>query len=35
MTLQKDFDEILEPFGKNAAEFFMAASLYHARKISF
>ncbi len=35
MTLQKQFDEILDPLGNNAADFFMAASLYHARKVSF
>ncbi len=35
MTLQNKFDEILDSLGENAANFFMAASLYHARKISF
>ena len=34
MQLQQ-FDEILDPLGNNSAEFFMAASLYHARKVSF
>jgi hypothetical protein len=29
------FDEVLEPFGANAASFFLAASLYHAKKVSF
>lgn len=29
------FDEILEPLGNQSAEFFLAASLYHAQKISF
>ena len=29
------FDEVLEPLGKSSAEFFLAASLYHAQKISF
>jgi len=32
---QPEFEELLQPFGSNAAEFFLAASLYHARKISF
>lgn len=35
VLLKQEFDEVLEPFGKDAAEFFLAASLYHARKISF
>lgn len=35
MTLQKQFDEILDSLGNNSADFFMAASLYHARKVSF
>lgn len=35
VVLKQEFDEVLEPFGKNAAEFFLAASLYHAHKISF
>ena len=35
MTLQNKFDEILDSLGNNAANFFMAASLYHAQKISF
>ena len=29
------FDDVLEPLGKHSAEFFLAASLYHAQKISF
>ncbi len=33
--LNSHFNEILEPFGSHAAEFFLAASLYHAHKISF
>ena len=33
--MKNEFDEVLEPLGKNAAEFFLAAGLYHARKISF
>ncbi len=35
MILQNKFDEILDSLGNNAADFFMAASLYHAQKISF
>jgi hypothetical protein len=35
LNLQPEFDEVLQPFGHQAAEFFLAASLYHARKISF
>jgi Uncharacterised protein family (UPF0175) len=30
-----EFEELLEPFGSNATQFFLAASLYHAHKISF
>lgn len=35
VLLKPEFEEVLEPLGNNAAEFFMAASLYHAQKISF
>ena len=35
IPLQSEFDEILQPLGHDAAAFFLAASLYHARKISF
>ena len=35
VMLKNEFDEVLEPLGKNAAEFFLAAGLYHAKKISF
>jgi predicted HTH domain antitoxin len=35
IKLQPEFDDILQPLGTNAAQFFLAASLYHARKISF
>lgn len=35
IQLQSEFDDILQPLGSHAAEFFLAASLYHARKISF
>ena len=33
--LKPEFIEILQPLGANAGDFFLAASLYHARKISF
>lgn len=29
------FNEILEPLGAHSAQFFLAASLYHAKKVSF
>lgn len=29
------FDEILESLGGQSAQFFLAASLYHAKKVSF
>ncbi|SEH06044.1 UPF0175 family protein [Candidatus Venteria ishoeyi] len=35
VQLKQDFDEVLEPLGNHAVEFFLAASLYHAHKISF
>jgi len=35
VVLKTEFEEVLQPLGKDAAEFFLAASLYHARKISF
>lgn len=35
VVLKTEFEEVLQPLGNNAAEFFMAASLYHARIISF
>jgi len=35
IQLQPEFEDILQPLGTDAAEFFLAASLYHARKISF
>lgn len=31
----EEFDEILEPLGAQSAQFFLAASLYHAKKVSF
>lgn len=33
--INNHFDEVLEPLGNNAANFFLAASLYIAHKISF
>ncbi|HAI69771.1 MAG TPA: hypothetical protein DCM38_10110 [Gammaproteobacteria bacterium] len=33
--LNPHFYEILEPYGSQSAEFFLAASLYHAHKVSF
>ncbi len=35
LQLQPEFDDILQPLGHHAAEFFLAASLYHAGKLSF
>ena len=35
IQLHSEFDDILQPLGNNAAEFFLAASLYHARKVIF
>lgn len=35
LNLKPEFDEVLEPFGDQAANFFLAASLYHAHRISF
>lgn len=35
VQLQPEFDEVLQPLGNHALEFFLAASLYHARKINF
>ena len=35
MQPQQQFDEILDPLGNNSVEFFMAASIYHAKKVSF
>lgn len=29
------FDDVLEPLGGQSAQFFLSASLYHARKVSF
>jgi hypothetical protein len=33
IQLQPEFDDILQPLGSHAVEFFLAASLYHARKM--
>ncbi|MCP4695978.1 MAG: hypothetical protein GY862_03880 [Gammaproteobacteria bacterium] len=35
IQLKQDFDKVLVPLGRQSVEFFLAASLYHARKISF
>lgn len=35
IQLQSEFDDVLQPLGNDAVQFFLAASLYHARKISF
>ena len=35
LSINSDFEELLEPLGKDAANFFLAASLYHAHKLSF
>lgn len=35
LVLKQSVIEALEPLGTNAAEFFLAASLYHAHKVSF
>jgi len=34
-SFKPHFNEILEPIGSGAAEFFLAASLYYAHKVSF
>jgi predicted HTH domain antitoxin len=35
IQLSPNFYERLEPYGSQSAEFFLAASLYHAHKVSF
>ncbi|MCP4698954.1 MAG: hypothetical protein GY862_19195 [Gammaproteobacteria bacterium] len=35
LALHSEFEELLEPLGVQAAEFFLAAALYHAHKVSF
>lgn len=35
LAINADFAEVLEPFGKGSADFFLAAALYHAHKLSF
>ncbi len=35
VELPPEFEEVLQPLGLHAIEFFLAASLYHAGKISF
>lgn len=34
-TISPGFAPVLEPLGNGAGDFFLAASLYHAHKISF
>lgn len=34
-TINPDFAPVLESLGSGAGDFFLAASLYHAQKISF
>jgi len=34
-ALNSAFSDVLEPLGQGAADFFLAASLYHARQVSF
>lgn len=34
-ALNTQFEEVLEPLGSKAADFFLAASLYQAHKITF
>ena len=35
IQLKSEFADILQPLGVNAGDFFLAASLYRARKVSF
>ncbi len=35
IELQPELDEVIQALGDHALEFFLAASLYHARKVSF
>jgi hypothetical protein len=34
-TINPDFAPVLETLGKGASDFFLAAGLYHAHKVSF
>ena len=34
-TINPDFAPVLETLGKGASDFFLAAGLYHAHKLSF
>jgi hypothetical protein len=34
-TINPDFAPLLETLGQDASDFFLAASLYHAHKVSF
>ncbi len=35
LTISPDFAPVLETLGKGASDFFLAAGLYHAHKVSF
>ena len=35
LAVKEEFSKVLEPLGADAADFFLAASLYHANKVSF
>ncbi len=35
LTINSKFAEVLDPLGEEAANFFLAAALYHAHKLSF
>ena len=35
LAINSDFEEVLEPLGKESANFFLAAALYHAHRLSF
>jgi len=34
VELNAEFNEVIQPLGQGALEFFLAASLYHAKKVS-
>jgi len=35
LAINSGFEEVLEPYGAESANFFLAAALYHAHKLSF
>jgi hypothetical protein len=35
LQLKAEFIDILQPLGAGSGDFFLAASLYHSRKVSF